>query len=81
MKRRNFLKLIPVGFLAAKFGGLIGSGLKTVPFEVEILPIVEPGNPLSLLGNMSGVFIKHNESDIEFRERILYSIKENVIYV
>lgn len=40
MKRRNFLKLLPVGFLAAKFGGLVGvlkPEIVGTLFQVEVI--------------------------------------------
>ena len=40
IKRRNFLKMIPVGFLAAKFGGLVElvkPRIVGVPFDVQIV--------------------------------------------
>ncbi len=71
MKRRKFLKMIPIGILAAKFGGLIGlvrPKIVNVPFnitllgatreEIENFPIME-GQALIVnsetLGNYQGI--------------------------
>lgn len=52
MKRRNFLKLLPVGLLAAKFGGLLGLDkqwevVKSTGFHIEIDGSVELPSMLS----------------------------------
>ena len=40
MKRRKFLKMIPIGILAAKFGGLVDlvrPKIVNVPFKITVL--------------------------------------------